>query len=182
MPALPGPRRITADPLAPGDVARHARARRQPGTGADGEVIADADLAANQHHGADRGRAAYADLRHHQAVMTNAHIVADMDKAVETHAALDMSVADGAAVHGAVGAELDIVLDDDAAKLRHPQQPLQAGHKREALIADGVVRTHHHALPQDGMGDDAIGSDAAAIADLDSASDHRIVANAHVGA
>src|SRR6185312_12280079 len=177
-----GPGRITAHPLARGDIAGDAGTGRQPRAGADGQMIADADLAADQHHRAHGGGAADADLRHQKTVMADLHIVADMDQAVEAHAALDMGVADGAAVHGAVGAELHIILDDDAAQLRHAQQALQAGHEGETLIADGIVWAHHHALAQNGMGDDAIGADTVAITDLDTAPDHHIVADAHVGA
>ena len=62
MPAFQRPRRIAADALAFGDVARHARAGRQPGACADGEMIADADLAADDHAGTAAGELAETDL------------------------------------------------------------------------------------------------------------------------
>ena len=80
--------------------------------------------------------------------MADLHIVADMNQAVDTHAALDMGIADGAAVHRTVGAELDIIFDDHAAQLRHAQQAFQAGHETETLIADGIVGAHHHPLAE----------------------------------
>ena len=109
--------------------------------------------------------------------MADAHIVADVNQTVETHALFDMGIADGAAVHGAVGPELDIVLDHHPAQLRHAQQPFQAGHEGKALITDGVVGAHYNPVSDHRMGDHAIGADAAIIADHHAAPDHRIVAD-----
>ena len=47
------------------------------------------------------------------------HIVGDLDEIVDLGALADHGVADRAAVDGGVGADLDIVLDDDAADLRN---------------------------------------------------------------
>ena len=58
-------------------------------------------------------------LRHHDAMAANADIVADLDEVVDLGALADHGVADGAAVDGGAGADLDVVLDDDAADLRH---------------------------------------------------------------
>src|SRR6201999_1488477 len=99
------------------------------------------------------------------AELAHLHVVTDMNEAVEAAAAPDLGVADRAAIHHAIGAELDIVLDDHAAELRHAQQSLGAGHEAEAGIADGDARPEHDARSDDRVGDRAVGTDGAVVAD-----------------
>ena len=60
------------------------------------------------------------------AMPADRHIVADLDQIVDLGALADHGIADGAAVDGRIGADLDVVLDDDAADLRHFQMALSA--------------------------------------------------------
>ena len=64
------------------------------------------------------------------------HVVADLDEIVDLGALADHGVADGAAVDGRVGADLDIILDDDPADLRHLAWPSAPMHEAEAVLAD----------------------------------------------
>src|SRR6185437_1591070 len=142
--------------------------------GADGQMIADADLSAHHHIGTDGGGARDAHLAGDQAVMADLHVVGDVHEVVEHRAGADRRVADSAAVDGAIGAELDIVLDDHAAELRHAQQALAAGHEAEARAADGDVGREGHAIADQGEVNDAIGADRAVVADDHAVSDDDI--------
>src|SRR5258705_307673 len=64
-------------------------------------------------------------LGREQAVPADGHIVADLDLIVDFGALADDGVAQAAAVDGGAGADLDIVLDQHPAGLRHLQMPLR---------------------------------------------------------
>src|SRR5258708_13353444 len=106
------------------------------GGGADGEMIGDADLATHHDAVADHRAAGDADLAADDAAAAEAHVVADMDEIIEHRAGTDHRIAGGAAVDRAIGAQLDVVLDDDAPELQHAQEPFGAGHEAEARPAD----------------------------------------------
>ena len=74
----------------------------------------------------------------------------DLDQIIDLGALADHRVAAGAAVDRGVGADLDVVLDDDAADLRHLQVPLRPHGEAEAVLPDA------HA----GMEDDAVADEA----------------------
>ena len=57
--------------------------------------------------------------RHQHAMPADLHIVADLHQIIELAAFADHRVAQRAAVDGGAGADLDAVLDDDAAQLRN---------------------------------------------------------------
>ena len=61
------------------------------------------------------------------------HIVADLDLIVDFGAFADHRVAQAAAVDGGSGADLDVVLDQDAAGLRHLQ--MAVGPEEDEAIA-----------------------------------------------
>ena len=83
-------------------------------------------------------------------------VVADLDEIVDLGALADHRVAAGAAVDRRVGADLDVVLDDDPADLRHLEVAARAHGEAEAVLADA------HA----GMDDDAVADQRVAAASL----------------
>ena len=97
-------------------------AGRQPGAGADMDMIGDARPGPPS-----TAKSSITELpatptwatRH--AMAADLHIVGDLDQIIELAAFADHRVAQRAAVDGGGGADLDPVLQDDAAQLRNPR-------------------------------------------------------------
>src|SRR5687767_10798215 len=87
---------------------------RQTGAVADVHVPADARLPTDGHEIADPRRAGDADLRDDDAMASDLDVVAYLDLIVDFRALAYHRVPVGAAVDGGVGADLHIVLNDDA--------------------------------------------------------------------
>src|ERR1700704_6652171 len=87
--------------LADRDVIMHAHARRQ------NHEILDGDAARNS------------GLRDHHAMASDRRIVTDLNQVVDLGSLPDHSIAEAAAIDGGQGSDLDIILDDDPADLRH---------------------------------------------------------------
>ena len=69
------------------------------------------------------------------------HIVADLDLVVDFGAFADHGVAQAAAVDGGSGADFDVVLDQDAAGLRHLQMAVGAEEDESiAVLSDAGSR------------------------------------------
>ena len=77
-----------------------------------------------------------ADLGDQHAMPADLHIVADLDQIIDLAAFADHRVAQRAAVDGGAGADLDTVLDDDAAQLRNLDMARRRRGKAETGLAD----------------------------------------------
>ena len=103
---------------------------------------------------------------------TDDAVVADLDEVIDLGALADHRVAAGATVDTGVGADLDVVLDDDPADLRDLHVPLGAHRETEAVLPNAGA----------GMDDDAVAdqrrlqgrarADRAVAADADLRADH----------
>src|ERR1700686_111100 len=116
--------------------------RRDLGAVADMEMIVDSHLGAQRHIVADRQAAREPDLGREQAMPADGHIVTDLDLIVDFGAFADHGIAPTAAGHGGALAEpgtaqpaavdggaradLDVVLDQPPAGLRHFQMALRS--------------------------------------------------------
>src|SRR3972149_9329641 len=121
----------------------------------------------------------------------DADIVAYLDQVVDLGALADHGVANGAAVDGGAGADLDVVLDDDAPDLRHLEVAIAPHHETEAVLPDLAARMDDNAVadqrggerrpganrtvaPDPHLGPDhGIGSDHGSGADLGAGTHHR---------
>ena len=154
------------------------------------EMIRNTDLTAHHHPIADNSAASNTDLRANHASPPEPDIVGDMHEVIEHGAGADHRVSGGAAVDGAVGADLHVVLDKDAAKLQHRRKAICTRHEAETGGADRYPRFHGHA-PADyrvayvavgpdaaftsehhAVGDDRIEADMASLAEFDAAADN----------
>ena len=86
---------------------------------ADAEMVDHTGLAADHRIIAHRYAAGNSGLAHDNAMAADHDVVANLDEVVDLGPLADHRVADGAAVDRRAGADLDVVLDDDAADLRH---------------------------------------------------------------
>src|SRR5690606_20798544 len=86
----------------------------------------------------------------------------------------DHRIAAGAAVDRGVGADLDVVLNDDAPDLRHLEMALSAHGEAEAVLADFGARVQDDAVADERMLQHDAGADGAVAADAHAGADHGI--------
>src|SRR3989304_4498173 len=91
----------------------------------------------------------------------DADIVAYLDQVVDLGALADHGVANGAAVDGGAGADLDVVLNDDASDLRHLEVALRSHYEAEAVLPDLAARMNDDAVADQRGGDRRPGADRA---------------------
>ena len=156
--------------LAGGNVVHDAAAGRDHRAGPDRDVVGNADPSAHHHVVSDRAAARNAGMRGKHAMPADLDVVRDLDEVVDLGPLPDHGVADGAAVDGGIGADLDVVLDDDAADLRNLAVAAGARQIAEAILPDA------HA----GMDDDAVADQR--MHDRRARADHAIAADAHIRA
>src|SRR5688572_20530051 len=99
------------------EVRRHAGLGADQRTVADGDVIRDAHLAGEHDAAPKARRPRHSDLGHENRVLADLDVVADLDQVVDLRAATDDRVAEGRAIDGGVGPDLDVVLDHHPARL-----------------------------------------------------------------
>ncbi len=101
------------------------------------------------------------------AMTADHHVVGDLHEVIDLGALADHRVARGAAVDRRVGADLDIVLDDDPADLRHLQVAVRAHGEAEAVLADAGARMDDDAVAEQRVAEGRAGADRAIPADPD---------------
>ena len=137
-------------------------------------MVANAHLSAHHAVIADAATAGNAGLGGDHDVCADAAIVANVDQIVELRAGPDDGLIESAAVDGAVGANLDVVADDEAADLRelYVASELFVAHKAEAVGAEHRAGVHDHAAADGGSGiDHHARIDFAVVADDDAFAD-----------
>src|SRR3984957_16762290 len=105
----PGPARTG------GNVMHHAGLRSERRAGPDRDMIGDTHLPARHDVVSDDGAARYAGLRRQNAVPADQHIVGDLHEIVVLGGLARHGIPHRSPIGRGVGADLDIVLDDDAA-------------------------------------------------------------------
>ena len=131
----------------------------QPGLAPDRDVVLELRAARDP------------DLRHHDAVPADHHVVADLDQVVDLGAVADPRAVGGGAVHGGVGSDLDVVADDHVPDLRH------------LVVATVVEREAEPVAPDhDPRMEDATVPDLATVADRDVGIHQHLRAHRRVGA
>ena len=110
------------------------------------------------------------------------HIVGDLHQVVDLGALADHGVAQAPAVDRGAGANLDVVLNDNAADLRHLDVALGARHVAEAVLADVATRMNDDAIADRRVRDGAVGANRTVAADAHLRSDHRAGGDHRAGA
>ena len=141
------------------DVPHHTALGGNLRPSSDFEVISDADL--SSHHDAilDARAPGNADLSANHAATPEMDVVRDMHQIIENSACANHSVARCSAVYGAVGPDLNIILDDDATELKHARKAIRSGHKAEALRPDRYTGLDFDAPPDQRVADASVGAD-----------------------
>src|SRR5664280_672368 len=99
--------------------------------------------------------------------------MADLNQVVDLGALADHGVANGAAVDRGAGADLDVVLDDDAPDLRHLEVAGAAHNEAEAILADLAARMDDDPVADQRVGDHRPAADRAIAPYPYLGSDHR---------
>src|SRR5262249_20639423 len=114
---------------------------------------------------AELGGAGDADIGHDHAMPADRDVVGDLHEVVDLGALADHRIAERAAIDAAVGTDLHVVLDDDAAHLGHFEVPPGPHGKAEAVLADAHARMQQHAVADQRVRDAGAGADVAVAAD-----------------
>ena len=126
-----------AEPLlARGNIGHHAAFGADDRALAERDVIRDADLAPQHHVIAEHDAAGEPAFGADDAMPADRAVVADLHEIIDLGPLADHGVAAAAAVDRGVGADLDIVLDDDAAKLRNLDVTRGARMVAESVLTD----------------------------------------------
>src|SRR5262245_51758131 len=83
-----------------------------------------------------------ASLRHHQAVLADGYIVGNLDQVIDLRAFADNGWAQGTAVNGYVGPDLDVVAQYYVPDLRHLAVKTRIQHVTKAISADDAPRVN----------------------------------------
>src|SRR6185437_3195203 len=121
-------------------------------------------------------------LRDDDAMAPDRHIVANLHEIVDLAALADHRVPQRSAVDRGSRANLDLVLDDDAADLRHLHVGGAAHHVAEAILPDLATGMDHDMVADEGVGDRRAGTDGAVAAAAHLGADHRIGADERAAA
>src|SRR5205085_119667 len=104
---------------AAGAVFEHCAFRGDLHAAADFQMSREARLSGDGDVIAELRRSRDADLRHEEAVLPDAHVVADLHEVVDLRSFADDGFAEGGAIDGGAGADLDVVLDPHDSDLRN---------------------------------------------------------------
>lgn len=114
-----GLRRNAEDGFAVGDVAHDAGFGSDGGLAAEFEVARDAGLGGDDAIVGELCAAGKSNLAHDEAMVAYDHVMRDMDEVVDFGALADDCGAEGRAIDGGIGADLDVVANDDVADLKN---------------------------------------------------------------
>ena len=109
-------------------------------------------------------------------------VVGDLHEVIDLGALADHRVAAGAAIDRGVGADLDIVLDDDPADLRHLQVPAGPHGEAETVLAEAGARMDDDAVAEERVGQGRAGADRAVAPDPHVGADAGVRADHGAGA
>src|ERR1700757_287442 len=131
---------MTTPPAVRRNVVLHGAHGRDLRAVADLEVVVDADLCSQCNIVPNRKAAREPDLGRQHAMPADRHIVTDLDLIVDFGAFADDGIAQTAAIDGRPGADLDVVLDQDAAGLRYLQMAIRSEEDEAiAILSDAAA-------------------------------------------
>ena len=112
------------------------------------DMILDPDASTEHRHVTKDPLPANATLRSNNAMPPYTHIMGDLHEIIDFRAFTDSRVARGTAIDRRIGADLDIVLNNDAAELRHLGRARLARHVPKAILANSYTRMQQDAITQ----------------------------------
>ena len=119
---------------------------------ADFQMASQAHLASQDHVIAKLGTTRDAGLGNDQAVLAQSHVVGDLNQIIYFCSFADNGRSKRAAIDGDIGADFNIVTDDDVANLRHFEMSAGIEHISEAIGADNCAGVNADAIADFGAG------------------------------
>src|SRR5665213_483242 len=155
----------------------HGAAPGEPGARPDRRMIGNGHLPAHDNKIADRttSRDTHLGDQHHMAADLN--IVADLNQVIDLGAFADHGIAQGAAVDGGGGADLDVILDNHPPELGNPHMTRRGRNKTKTGLADRGAWQDYHPIAHIGMRDRNIVADLAVMTDGHAGADHGVGAD-----
>src|SRR5580704_14732868 len=127
-------------------------------------MVANAGLPPDHDAVPDHGATCDTHLAANNTMSSKSDIVRNVHEVIENGARSDYGVTGRASVYRAVRTNLDIVLDNDTAKLRNAQSPIRRWHEAETLSANADARRDLDSGAYDGVAYAAACPDGAVIA------------------
>src|SRR5262249_5759277 len=147
------------------DVLGRMGGARDLGAHADLDVADGAGTASHGDEVRQFGGAGDAALGRDYAVPTYNDVVGYLHQIIDFGAFADNRILKCPAVDGGVGADLHVVLDDDAADLRDLEVAARAHGEAESVLSDAHSRVNDHAVADERVGDGRERADVAVAAD-----------------
>src|SRR3954453_4609368 len=159
-------RRDAADRLPRRDIAHHPGFGCDASTIANGQMAGEAGLAARHDKIAEPGTARDADLTSQHAAAADYDIVCDLHQIIDHRSRADYSVMAGASVDCCIGADIDIVPDNDAPELRDLDRAVAIGREAKSGLTDAHAGVQHDPGADQTVAQRHIGSDLAIVAEF----------------
>src|SRR5579883_2356189 len=128
------------------------------------------------------GRAGDPRLRDNQTMPADPHVLRDLYEIVDLRAFADHRIVERTAIDRRIRSDLDIVLKDHPADLRHFQMIALAGHETESILADRRAGVNDDAIADESIGNAYPRANCAIAPDLDVRSDNDIGPHNGIGA
>src|ERR1700757_4362987 len=106
------------------------------------------------------------------------HVVSDLHEIINHRPRADLRIVPGSPIDRGIGADIDIVSDQDTPELRDFDRRFRVGRKSEPPRADSPPGVHQDARADQAVTERHIGRDPAVVADLDPGENHCICADA----
>src|SRR5437588_5751059 len=135
---------------------------------------AQANLPARHYRIAQLGAARYADQASQNRPAAEHDIVPDLHQIIDHRAGSDHGVVSRAAIDRRIGADIDVIADDDPPELRHLDRARGVHCEAEAGLTDAHAGVQHDAGADQAMAERYIGADAAILAQFDAGGDDRV--------
>ena len=113
-----------------------AAGRSDLGAGTDDEMGGDRRVSADCDKIFHSGRSRNAGLCSDNAVSADVHVVRHVNRIIDLGACSDRGVSHGTPINRRVGADFDIVTDDDIAELPHLQMTFRSSDKSKAVLSN----------------------------------------------
>ena len=136
------------------------------------EMVANADLSPDHDAVPDDSTAGDTHLAANDTMSSKPDIVCNVHEVIENSPRSDHGIARRTSVYRAVRANLDVVFDNDTAKLRNAQSPIRRGHEAETLSANADTGRDLNSGAYDGVAYTAVCPDCAVVTKHDAAADH----------
>jgi len=135
-------------------------------------------LAARHDKIAEPGTARDADLASQHATAADHDIVCNLHQIIDHRSRADYGIMAGASVNCRIGANIDVVTDNDTPELRDLDRAVPIGREAKSGLSDAHAGVQHDPGADQTVAQRYVGSDLTIVAEFSRDPDHRIRADA----